>query len=243
MTIAALTSLADRAALYTALRQDALSTLLDSLGERGWEADLDAGTLTFTSTSDAQRRLVLPAQLIATVAPELRSLRWGWAHPQGAGDAAERLRAHGEEQGVPALTTPEPAFDETATPEDAPTLARTVGGVLAEVTGRSPYFVAEAAGGTLAVFLLDAPLTPLTVAHAQAALPRLLPELALADARTSVWDLARLAGWQLTWGDEAFSTATVTDATGTASFRFDERARIVGIENGGGFENGVGSSS
>ena len=46
----------------------------------------------------------------------------------------------------------------------------------------------------------------------------------------AVWDLARLAGWSLTWTDEAFSGATVVDASGSATFRFDEQARISGIE-------------
>lgn len=86
-------------------------------------------------------------------------------------------------------------------------------------------------GGTYAVFLLDAPLPPLTVASAAIVLPRILSTVALPDARTAVWDAARLAGWNLTWADEAFSGATVADATGTATFRFDEQARITNIES------------
>jgi hypothetical protein len=46
-----------------------------------------------------------------------------------------------------------------------------------------------------------------------------------------VWDLARLAGWTLTWTDESFSGARVVDDTGSAVFRFDEQARIAGIES------------
>ncbi|WP_235201317.1 hypothetical protein [Microbacterium sp. CH12i] len=61
--------------------------------------------------------------------------------------------------------------------------------------------------------------------------PRILSGLALTDARSSVWDAARLAGWTLEWTDEAFSGAVVTDASGSATFRFDEHARIVGIES------------
>jgi hypothetical protein len=80
------------------------------------------------------------------------------------------------------------------------------------------------------VFLLDAPLAPLTVADAVVALPRILSELTLSDAR-SVWDLARLAGWSMQWADEAYSAAVVSDASGSATFRFDEYARIAGIES------------
>ncbi|HZU94135.1 MAG TPA: hypothetical protein VFF85_10975, partial [Microbacterium sp.] len=97
-------------------------------------------------------------------------------------------------------------------------------------TGRSPYYSAPIGGGTRAVFLLDAPIPALTVAAAVIALPRILSGLALADARTAVWDLARLAGWNLTWADENYSGASVADASGSATFRFDEQARITGFE-------------
>ncbi len=80
------------------------------------------------------------------------------------------------------------------------------------------------------MLLLDAPLDALTVASAVTALPRILWDLTLTDPRASVWDLARLAGWRLEWADDAFSAATLTDATGTATFRFDEYARIPDVK-------------
>lgn len=234
MTLAALQPLADRAALFTALRQDALSAAVDALGENRWDADMNAGTITFTSNADPSRQLVARAHLIATLAPGPRSLLWAWAHPQGdpAGVAAP-LRSYGAEHGIEELSTPEVPF-----PDDAPgddewirAAAHVVGGVAVELTGRSPYYLAPVGGGTLAVFVLDAPLPSLTVAAAAIALPRILSELALPDARTAVWDAARLAGWTLAWTDESFSGATVTDSTGSASFRFDDQARIVNIES------------
>ncbi|MFT4258163.1 DUF6882 domain-containing protein [Microbacterium sp.] len=233
MTFASLQPLADRAALFTALRQDALLTATDELGNHRWDADMTAGTITFTSTADPARQLVAPAQLIATIAPGPRSLLWAWAHPQGdAEGVAARLRAYGDENGVAALSEPELAFPADAEGDDSwiAAAAHTVGGVAVEVTGRAPYYSAPIGGGTRAVFVLDAPLPPLTVAAALPVLPRILSGLALPDARTSVWDLARLAGWSLAWTDEAYSGATVSDATGTATFRFDEQARITNIE-------------
>jgi hypothetical protein len=80
------------------------------------------------------------------------------------------------------------------------------------------------------VLLLDAQLEPLTIASAVSALPRLLTDLEMNDARASVWDLARLAGWRLEWADDLFSAATLTDATGTATFSFDEFARITDVK-------------
>lgn len=234
MTFAALQPLADRAALFTALRQDALASAADALGAHRWDADLTAGTLTFTAEADPTRQLVTRAHLIATIAPGPRSLLWAWAHPQGdAQGVAAQLRAYGAEHGITELTSAEVPFPADAS-VDADAIAQaahTVGGVAVELTGRSPYYSAPVDGGTRAVFLLDAPIPALTVADAVVALPRVLSATTLPDARTAVWDLARLAGWTLTWADEAFSGATVTDTTGTASFRFDEQARISGVES------------
>ncbi|WP_136056046.1 DUF6882 domain-containing protein [Microbacterium sp. K24] len=233
MTFAALQPLADRAALFTALRQDALSAAADALGEHRWDADMAAGTITFTANADPSRQLVTRAHLIATIAPGPRSMLWAWAHPQGDPQGvAAQLRAYGAEHGLVDLTTPEVPFPADAAADEAwiAQAAHVVGGVAVELTGRSPYYSAPVGGGTRAVFLLDAPLAPLTVSDAVIALPRILSGLALPDARTAVWDLARLAAWTLTWTDAAFSGATVVDASGSATFRFDEQARISGIE-------------
>lgn len=234
MTFAALQPLADRAALFTALRQDALASALETLGDHRWDADMAAATITFTSNDDTSRQLIARAHLVATIAPGPRSLLWAWAHPQGdAAGIAAQLRAYGAEHGIAALSDPELPFPEDASGDEEwiGTAAHTVGGVAVELTGRSPYYLAPVGGGTYAVFLLDAPIPPLTVAAAAMALPRILADLALSDARTAVWDTARLAGWTLTWADESFSGATVSDTTGTATFRFDEQARITNIES------------
>ena len=62
-------------------------------------------------------------------------------------------------------------------------------------------------------------------------MPRILASTTPADPRGSVWDLARLAGWTLEWADDSFSAATVQDATGSMTFRFDEHARITAMES------------
>lgn len=233
MTFAALQPLADRAALFTALRQDQLLAATDALGEHRWDADLAAGTLTFSANGDPGRRLVADAHLIATIAPGPRSLLWAWAHPHGdRRGVAAPLRAFGEENGIADLTSGEVPFPADAAGDDEwiTQAAHAVGGAAVEITGRSPYYSAPVGGGTRAVFLLDAPIPPLTVAATAPVLPRVLSSLALPDARTSVWDLARLAGWNLTWTDDAFGGAALSDATGTLSFRFDESARITAVE-------------
>lgn len=234
MSFAALQPLADRAALFTALRQDALVTATDALGEHRWDADLNAGTLTFTANDDATKQFVTKPHLIATLAPGPRSLLWAWAHPQGdAQGVAAQLRDYGQQYGIAELTQAELPFPDDAGEDAEGWIAQAthvIGSVAVEITGHSPYYSAPVGGGTRAVFLLDAPLAPLTVSDAVIAAPRMLSTLNLPDARSSVWDAARLAGWNLEWTDEAFTGAVVSDATASATFRFDEQARITGIE-------------
>ncbi|WP_309127770.1 DUF6882 domain-containing protein [Microbacterium sp.] len=233
MTFEILTALADRAALFTALRQDQLAAATDALGEHRWDADLAAGTFTFTAETDPSRTLVATPHLVASIAPGPRSLMWSWALPQGdRTGVTDDLRAYGEQHGITELTTGEVAFpDDIGDDVDdwISRLAHTVAGAAVEITGLSPYYSAPA-GGARAVLLLDAPIEPLTVAAAVAALPRILSGTAMRDPRASVWDLARLAGWTMEWTDDAFSGALVSDSTGTATFRFDEQARISGVE-------------
>lgn len=234
MTFAALQPLADRSALFTALRQDALRVATEELGDHRWDVVVSAKTLTFTSNTDPSRSLTTTAHLIASIAPGPRSLLWGWAHPQGeAQGIAGRLRAFGEERGIRELAEPEVPFPaDAAGDEDWITeAAHTVAGAAVEITGFSPYYSAPLGGGTRAVFLLEAPLPAPTVASTVIVLPRILSGLALPDARTAVWDLARLAGWNLTWTDEAFSGATIVDQTGSVTFGFDEQARISRIQS------------
>lgn len=233
MSFSALAPLADRAALFVALRQDAFTTALGGTNGYEWHADMAAGTITFTPSHEAAEPMVARAHLIATLAPGPRSLLWAWAHPQG-GDAtvSTALRDYGTEHNVTALMQPELPFpDDTGDDLDAwvSQTAVAVAGTAVEITGRAPDFSAPIDGGTRAVFLLDTPLPPLTVEEAGRALPRLLSDLSLSDARTSVWDLARLASWNLQWRDDNFSGAVVSDATGTVTFDFDEHARIVSI--------------
>ncbi|GEK87025.1 DUF6882 domain-containing protein [Microbacterium aerolatum] len=238
MTFAALQPLADRAALFASLRQDALTDAVDALGEHRWDADMAAGTLTFSATSDPSRTLVTRPHLVATIAPGPRSLLWAWAHPQGDPQGiAAQLRDYGAQYGLTELTQSELSFPEDAGDDlDAwiADAAHQIGTIAVEITGRSPYFAAPIGGGTRAVFLLDAPIPATTVAEAAAKLPRILSGLNLSDARSSVWDAARLAGWNMQWTDEEFTGATVSDDSGSVTFRFDEQARITGIEGSAG---------
>lgn len=235
MTFAALQPLADRASFFAALRQDALTTALDALGAHRWDADMAANTLTFSSVADPAQQILTRPHLIATIAPGPRSVLWAWAHPQGDPQGiAAQLRDYGTQYGLVELTQSELAFPDDVDADASAWIAGTahqIGAIATEITGRSPYYSAQLDGGTQAVFLLEAPIPATTVADAVVAAPRILAGLELSDARSSVWDAARLAGWNLEWTDAEFTGAKIADASGTATFRFDEQARIIGIES------------
>jgi hypothetical protein len=77
------------------------------LDTAAWDADLDAGTITFTH---AEKRLVVtaPVQVIGTYNTEDGSWLWGWDHPsvpEPLGEHARRVRDFGQQYGLAALTT------------------------------------------------------------------------------------------------------------------------------------------
>ncbi|WP_068264927.1 DUF6882 domain-containing protein [Janibacter limosus] len=104
-----LQNVANRAALYANLKQTLFSELLEEqLGEHRFQGDLEAGALRFVG---AERSLDATVHLIASVAPGPRSMLWGWAHPQGGGAVAAKVKALGEGYGITDLTTPELPFE------------------------------------------------------------------------------------------------------------------------------------
>lgn len=75
-------------------------------GESSWDADLDAGQITFRNPKGWV--ITAPVQLIGTLVPDSGTWLWGWDHPS----APEPVRAHaklvhafGAAQGLDALTT------------------------------------------------------------------------------------------------------------------------------------------
>jgi hypothetical protein len=230
-----LRALADRASYFTALRQDALGQAAEDLGEHRWDVDLATGTFAFSSTTDPTRRFVCGAHFIASIAPGPRSVLWGWAHPAGGGDrgVAAQLRGYGQAHGIAELTSPEVPFPADA-PGDADWIAQVsheIAGAAIDITGRSAYYSAPSGeSGTRAVLVLDAPLPALTVAEAMIRMPRIMSTTTPADPRGAVWNLARLAGWTMTWTDDAFSGAVVTDSSGSVTFGFDEQARVTSMK-------------
>lgn len=78
-----------------------------------WDADLDAGTITFTNAKGWT--IIAPMQVVGTLNTADGTFLWGWDHPsvpQPLRRAAERVRAFGAAQGLEALTTRKIEADE-----------------------------------------------------------------------------------------------------------------------------------
>lgn len=72
-----------------------------------WDADLDAGTITFIDDTRRQK-IVAPLQIVGTLNTNDGTWLWGWDHPSvpvPLAQAADQVRQFGERHGLEALTT------------------------------------------------------------------------------------------------------------------------------------------
>ena len=116
------------------------------LGGKPFSADLAAGTV---EIGDVRAR----AELIGTEAEDQGSWLWGWANRSGFGDhvlrAARHAREVGERDGIGELTTAELPLDGS--------IGYRCTVVACGLAGGFVYYPAQAAPGTTALLLLDAP--------------------------------------------------------------------------------------
>jgi hypothetical protein len=123
----------------------------DVVGDRGWDVDLDAGTIVFDD------ELEMRVALLGT--EDEHQWIWGWADPdedfpESVVAAGRRLGDYGREHGLPALYTPETPLDDDVTLDRIGVIAS---GVLdLRATYHSPLD-----GGGRVLFALDHPLLEL----------------------------------------------------------------------------------
>lgn len=225
----------DYAGLYHALRQDLFDDLLaERLGEYTFEGDLDEGRISFVSTTNGQR-IDTRATLLASVAPGVGSLLWGWAHPQGAPDGpAAAVRELGERHGIDDLTSPELALpshdDEEARGAIATTVAAVAGNVGVEANGISPAMLFPVGGGTVTVFQLTGiDLPEPTFADFMVRGPRLLSSVPMRDHRAGFIGLAARRGWILTWDDPGRTSGRMSEGADSAALTFDPSGRLTNL--------------
>lgn len=211
-----LQDLVDRAVILSAEHQ---AHFADLGGESAWDADLEAGTLTFHS----EIPLVCGAHFLGTAAPATQSWLWGWHNvnhfPAGVVAAAEHVRQRGVTGGIFELSSPEILLTD-AVPYRLALAAKAV-------TGHFTHFAGPTGGGTCAWFLLTHPrfdLPPATVARVARVIPEGLGSTAVADHRRAVRAYAVLRGLDIRWADE--QTAVVGAGDGEVTVSFDERGRL-----------------
>ncbi|MDF2846549.1 MAG: hypothetical protein K0R97_531 [Oerskovia sp.] len=214
-----LQDLVDRAVILSAEHQ---AHFADLGGESAWDADLEAGTLTFHS----EIPLVCGAHFLGTAAPATQSWLWGWHNvnhfPEGVVAAAEHVHQRGVTGGIFELSTPEILLTD-AVPYRLALAAKAV-------TGHFTHFAGPTGGGTCAWFLVTHPrfeLPPATVARVARVVPEGIGSTVVADHRRAVRAYAVLRGLDIRWQDE--QTALVAAGDGDVTVSFDERGRLSGL--------------
>jgi hypothetical protein len=232
-----LQDLSDRGSLYSYLQQTLMSDHLDErLGRYRWEVDMQDRRLSFVSEEHAGR-VDTTMSMVASLAPGPRSLLWGWAHPQAFDAYAERLREHGEQHGIAALTASEVPLVTDAWGEElheqVGTAAHVVGQVAVHVTGDAPYYSVPLGGGSRMVVMLSGHEFPRP--RIDEKVPLRVPQafaggMLISDHRRAFHGLGALAGWHQAWADD-WSTVEMDDpVTGNAiTVEFDDVPRFTGL--------------
>ncbi|MGI4865341.1 MAG: DUF6882 domain-containing protein [Janthinobacterium lividum] len=129
---------------YAALAYDRQTDLYEVIGDSAWNADMDAGTISFGPER------VFPLQALGTFSHASETWRWAWVAAEADWPArllgqATQLRAYGEQHGIELLTVGE--FD--ATPQDL----HAIGAIASGMFGASGYYLANYGQGTLVLTL------------------------------------------------------------------------------------------
>ena len=127
---------------YAAIACDKQNDLYEVIGDNSWNADMDAGTISFGPA------LVFPLQVLGTFSHSSETWLWAWANvqsnlPPRLLTQADQLRAYGEQHGIELLTVSE--FD--ATDMDL----HTIGCIASGMFGASGYYLANYGQGTMLV--------------------------------------------------------------------------------------------
>lgn len=229
-----LRNVADRAALYAALRQSILAEHIDAVTgpDNTFDADLASGRLSFVGSSG---RLDAHAELVASVAPGPRSLMWGWAHPQGRNESSDAIRRLGERFRIPDLTQPEIPFAQQPTEADEGRLLAHLAGAAATEAIRDEgfYYIAPTPAGQYVVFWIkgfEGDLQP-TMAQVVARVPALAQQSYSTDLRSGLLGLAEHLGWYLEWRDQTGSAGRLSDPYGNAAeFFFLPDGRLTSVQ-------------
>jgi hypothetical protein len=221
---AGLARLVDASAILSAEQQAHVAALH---GDDHWAVDI-AGAAVVLTAPDGQT-LTCRAHFLGTSAPGPKTWLWGWRNinrfPEDFVALAERIRAAGEAQGVPELTTAElPLTD--ALPRRLTVAAKTVSGLPMHYSG-------PIGGGSRAWLLIEHPdleLPPPTARRTADAILAAIDTVEIADHAEAVAAWARQRGVALTADEPDGQRLRLALADGDVLVTFDERHRISRVE-------------
>lgn len=233
---AELRSVADRAALYAAVRQQLIADYLEQIIGENQTFSVDNRAQRITLQGD-RGHVDGHIEVVASVAAGPRSLMWGWAHPQGGSDSAQAVKRLGDRFHISALTEPEIAMDASVTPEDVEhemkLLAHLAGYVATEaIRDDGFYYSAPTGRGQEVVFWVtgmpDLPQPGLIDFLTR--IPRSGEDVFATDLRSGLLGIAEHRGWYLEWQDHEGRVGVLRDPQGNwAEVTFDQLGRIANL--------------
>jgi hypothetical protein len=221
---AGLARLVDTSAILSAEQQAHIAALH---GDDHWAVDIAAASVVLTAPDG--RTLSCRAHFLGTSAPGPGTWLWGWQNinrfPAEFVALAERIRAAGEEQGVPELTTAElPLTD--ALPRRLTIAAKTV-------TGLPMHYSGPIGGGSRAWLLVEHPdleLPPPTARRAADAILAAIDTVEIADHAEAIASWASRRGVPLTEDPAGEPLVRLALPDGDVLVTFDERHRVSQVE-------------
>lgn len=205
---------------YAALAYDKQTDLYEVIGDNGWNADLDAGTISFGS------QLVFPVQVLGTFSHASQTWLWAWANaqsdlPERLLSQARQLRAYGEQQGIELLTVSTFAATELD--------LHSIGAIAAGLFGASAYYLADYGAGIM-VLTLKSELIDQVPKNDFARIPSVFPQvITLFELRHRPAFIYYLTqkGYALT---EMADSVSATLSPGTLTATFDDLGRLANLK-------------
>jgi hypothetical protein len=209
---------------YAALACDRQADLAEVIGDKDWNADMAAGTISFGPG------LEFPLQALGTFSHVSETWRWAWVGTDPSWPAsllrqAEQLRAYGEQHGIELLTVGE--FD--ATTQDL----HAIGAIASGMFGASGYYLANYGQGTLVLTVKSALIDQVPkndFARISTVFPQVIGLFELRH-RPAFLQYLTQKGYPVTETAEAVSAAV---GAGTLTATFDSLGRLASLKGSSG---------
>ncbi|RYX83007.1 hypothetical protein EON83_16535 [bacterium] len=208
---------------YAALSFDKQLNMANVIGERGWSADLDAGTLAFGEQGSPDSVLEFDIQVLGSAAEGSATWMWAWANPSIPDNLSLASTLLRDKVAIPEFATQE--FPINFDSADEHRIAMTCGGYLnADAYYRGPF------PGGAAFFLIRDPRLQLAapdIIHISTLFPQLISALSVSDHRAAFMNY--LERWQIqaqVEGDEV----RVAIANSSLTAHFDGQNRLSNME-------------